>query len=270
MRIVSLFFLFSCLCCCVCVASPLTVNEKATEYPIDAMLGGVESRYSGFVRRLAASGPSSEDKTGTSHYIDDAFMECYKVSGDDFFIAVKQSLIIRSSIEQAENILDDFSGYHKIFEDLIRVDILEKDKNKTLTLWEQHIPTPFAANDITELYYITKKMDKTKVYRYQLKKSTTTKTNDGFIAVENNGEKETIYTEYDFIDGDWGVLRLRGAEKIWKLILLGILQSDFAVKLKAENPEWKDDKILKESRRLAERWPVDECIKNKKALDVYR
>ena len=254
MKALSLFF--------VIFAVPLNGISAESEYPIDIKLPGIESRYSGVLVDLANNWPSQLNEKMP----DDATrinIQCFGTPGNEYYIGVRQQLLIKATFDRVEAVVDNLSAYAKIFDDLVKVDILEKDKNKWLTFWEQRIPFPFVSNDKTEIFYVLKKSEGIKFYRYLLKKSNNLKFNDGLIVIEKKSPNETIYTELDFWDANWGIAKSKGVDGIWLDSVRGVIQSDFALKMKSEEPTLADDKILDKSLEMAKALPVREWIKNR-------
>lgn len=235
--------------------------DAKANYPIDFDMKGMESSYTGKIRELVAHWKSSApDKEPRDFPIR---IDCYRDPKSDFAIGIRQQQWIHAPMEKVEAVVDDLPGYAKIVSDLEKVEILERDRNKWLTRWEQHVPFPFVPNDKSEIYYLNakEKSGERKFYRYQLKRGDNLKYNDGVIVIERKSASLTLYTEYDFWDADWGIAKAAGEDKLWQSNVSGTIQSDLAVKIKAENPSWSDEKIMDASNEITHALPIKEWVK---------
>jgi HD-GYP domain-containing protein (c-di-GMP phosphodiesterase class II) len=112
-------------------------------------------------------------------------------------------------------------------------------------------------------YLIDRSSPSRTIYRYQLHQSGKLKNSDGLIVVEKAG-KAVRYTEYDFWDADYGLLKTLAPSKIWTASVEGIYQSDVAIQLKAEHPDWDYAKVRKESEEAKKGFPFEDKVKERK------
>ncbi|MGK5089164.1 hypothetical protein WDW86_16560 [Bdellovibrionota bacterium FG-2] len=196
-------------------------------------------------------------------------MERIETPNNEFYIGLQQRMWVNAPLERVEAILDDVKGYQEIFPDLDDVHVVSRTNNMFVTFWEQHVPVFFIPNVKFEMNYIVNKPSTDrKIYRYQLRKGQHLKKNNGAIIIErdksSDSKDKTRYTEFDFYDADWGPLKTLAPGRIWKESIGGIFVSDLAVKLKAENPSWPNQKVKEESKKLMEKFPVDVVLSTKK------
>jgi hypothetical protein len=238
--------------------------------PLDEKLEGPASIYTPEIVRLIRQWPPKG--------LDDSFksdenpvkLQCIETPGNPYYIGLRQQMRVDAPLSRVEAILDDIDRYQHLFPGYDDIHIVSSSGNKFLTFWEQHIPVFFVPN---VKYQVTYLMDKSsphlKVYRYQLKESEHLKASDGLIVIESETDPKTLvqrtrYTEFDFFDADWGILKTLAPEKIWKESVEGIYLSDLAIKLKAEHPEWDSREISEKGRKLLEANPVEKFIQSKK------
>ena len=241
----------------------------ASPFPLDTPLNGIESIYTRPILRLIQNwpknGPPMELEEISKNDSASVKIQCFDTPGNDLYIGVGQVMKISASLSRVEAVLDDFHTYSEIFDGLLRAEAKEIDRNRFLTFLEQSVDIPFVSNEKNEVLYITDfSSSKRKIYRYQLKKSNHLKFNDGVIVIEETQPGQTLYVEYDFWDADWGIAKTFASGKIWKDSIAGLYQSDLAIKLKAEHPDWINKKILEESTKQSKLISFEDKLKNKK------
>ena len=79
----------------------------------------------------------------------------------------------------------------------------------------------------------------------------------------------TRYVEFDFWDAHWGIAKTFGAKKIWQNSLQGLVQSDLAIKLRAENKDWDEKKVLSESKNQADAYPTEDRFNKRVDAKVW-
>lgn len=242
---------------------------SAAEHEQNEKLPGIESPFSNVVLGLAKNWPPSDYLTFLRE--DEAngmSVRCYKTPDNPFYIGAKQAMTISAPITTVDQIITHFEENLDIYDGLEAAKITQKSENLWTVFSEQYIPFPFVPNEKTEIYYlinhsidpISKK--KTFIFRYQLKSSNHLKFNDGLIVLEELDANSTRYFEYDFFDADWGLAKTFAPSRIWEDSIQGLVQSSFAVKLKAELPEQKNQLIKKQSKALAEKLGLTKFINN--------
>ena len=191
---------------------------------------------------------------------------CYETEGNPFYIGAKQQMTVEADLKTVASTVDEFTKYTGIFKGLILAEPVRADGNLVLTRWEEHIPVPFVPNERNETWYlVAQPSSNLKIYRYSLAKSNHLNKSDGFIMLKAQGTR-TLFTEYDFFDADWGIAKALGVDHAWKESLEGLYQSDMALKLRAEHPDWSSKRVLEESTYAAEKAPLEQVIKYKQHL----
>ncbi len=221
------------------------------KYPASEALGSVPSPYREKVLTLVATWPKkSTFNRKTLPPADGADIEtqCYETPKNPTYIGVGQRMVVAVPYERMVEIVDDFPAYVGLFEGLVRVTAKEWDGNRTVTEWEEEIPFPFVPNEHNQMIHlISSPRPGLKIYRYGLKRSDNMVKNDGAIVLERGDKGQTLYSEFDFFDANWGIAKSFGVERVWKDSLEGLFQSDLALKLRAENPSWTTTKVRAES-----------------------
>jgi hypothetical protein len=234
--------------------------------PVPLTLGGVESRYTARLAKILTAWPPADIDYNRKED-NPVHLSCIETPGERFYIGLEQFMFINAPIGQVAGILDDIEHYQELFPDFDDVHVVSREGNRILTFWEQHIPLFFVPNVKYEIIYLVDSSHPDRrVYRYQLHKKDHIHFNDGFIVLERESPTHTRYTEYDFFDADWGPLPTIAPGRIWKDSVEGIYLSDLAIKLKAQNPTWAYERIREESKKILERFPVEEALKKRKLL----
>lgn len=239
-------------------------GDAPEKYPVTTPPGGIESPYTQILAQTLAHWPPKElgDLAADSLPVQ---IEALQKPDNSLYIGALQHMTVNAPLAAVVKILDDFGDYPKIFDGLIKCEVRARDSNRLLTFWEQDIPVPFVPNEKNEMIYLVHTPDPTrKIYRYQLKSSNHLKTNDGMIVLQALGDAKTDYTEYDFWDADWGLAKAFGHDRIWRENLEGIYQSDLAIKLRAEHPDWPYERVMNESREGAKKAPIGAKVDSKK------
>ena len=190
-------------------------------------------------------------------------IQAITTEGNDYFIGVAQMMTIKAPLAQVMAFLDHYENYPQYFDGLKKAEILEtkkeKDRNWLRIFFEQTIPIPFVPNDRNEMVYSVKASDPSHVvYRYQFRDGNDLISNDGMILLDALSTRLTRYVEFDFFDAHWGIAKTFGAKKIWARSMRGLVQSDYAIKLKVENPGWDPKKVLNESKEFSESYPAED------------
>jgi hypothetical protein len=190
-------------------------------------------------------------------------LDCYSTPGNSSYIGVGQWLTIAAPLETVAHILDDFDHYADLFPDLKRVSIVSHEGPVLETSWEEDIPIFFIPNGKYRLTYWTDSaIPGRKTYRYQLVESGHLKQSDGMIVIEA-APGGTYYTELDFIDTNWGLLKTLAPGKIWAETISDIARSDLAIQLRAEHPEMSYSQIKDEAKKRLSSEAVDHCARVK-------
>ena len=246
-----LFFISACLA----AETPKTFGHLGEKYGPTSRLDSVESPYRKKVCELVESWPKEVPFTRTSAATagqPTLDSECYTTPGNPTYVGVGQRMVIAAPFERVSAAVDDYSGYVGIFEGLVSVHSLSTDENHAYTEWEESIPFPFVSNVHNQMIHlINQPRPGFRIYRYGLKKASDLIKDDGVIVLEQKSPTETVYTEYDFFDANWGIVKSFGIDRLWKESVEGVYQSDLALKLRVENPDWSADRVLKESRQAA-------------------
>ncbi len=233
-------------------------------YPIDIPLGGPESIYTNVLLKLIHQWPPKgwaklevKDKNPVQ-------LKCLETPGNPDYIGVLQSMNISASMQRVEAVLDNVNQYSEIFSGFQDIHVISQDGNQFLTFWEQNIPLFLIPNIKYKIQYIVNKTNPDKkIYRYKLKEVSQIKESDGLIVLERVSNEITRYFELDFYDADWGMLKTIAPGRIWRGSVESIYLSDISIKLRSENSEWSTKKVVEESQKILDHYPVEAVISNK-------
>ncbi len=238
-------------------------------HSIDEKLEGPESIYTNYILNLIRVWPK-DSFVAQENSPNPVQLQCIETIGNPYYIGLEQFMRVNAPLGRVEEILDDINHYKDLFPGFDDIHIVSQQENKILTYWEQHVPFFFVPNVTYQVLYLTDKTSShRKIYRYKLKNSKNLKTNDGVIIIEEDSPvavntPRTRYTEYDFFDADWGIVKTVAPGRIWKDSVEGIYLSDVAIKLMAEHPRWSFKQVKEESQKILELFPVNKAIEQKK------
>jgi len=248
------------------------LGAGAVKTPLYATdLGGIPSRYTAPLLEALKTWPPPIDYAAPDP--SPVRLVALSVPDEEFYVGAQQVMWIEAPLSAVDKVLRDVDHYAEIFPGYEDIHIESREGSgasgsapgsRFTTYWEQRIPVPFVANVKYHMLYV---VDDTRpgrvVYRYQLKESNRLKFSDGAIVIESFGRR-TRYTEYDFFNADYGIVKTLAPGRIWREALEAMFLSDAGVKLRAEHPDWKAEQVRKESERYLELYPVDKALESKK------
>jgi hypothetical protein len=83
------------------------------------------------------------------------------------------------------------------------------------------------------------------------------RSSDGLLILEPQGNG-TLFTAFDFFNADWGIAKSVAGDRIWMDCIRGTVESDLAIKLRAERAEASYSEIRKQASELAKPYiPAD-------------
>jgi hypothetical protein len=238
----------------------LWIQLTASSLALATAWAGVESPYTGtLVSALKDWPPHTRRNPAPSTLA----LECYKTpgSGNSGYVGVGQWMTIAAPLDAVVRVLDDFGHYADLFPDLKQVTVTSRNGAQLETTWEEDIPVFFIPNGKYGLTYWVDGATSTgrRTYRYQLAEAGHLHRSDGVIVVENAPGGGTYYTELDFVDADWGLLKAFAPGKIWKETIAGIGRSDLAVALRAEHADWAYPRIKATAKDSLSEATVERC-----------
>ncbi len=253
-----LFILFSFSLC-------FAQTDKKTDLPLDTDLGGVKTPYTEQIIRLLKHWPP----TGISEksFSEPLKIQCFSTPDNPLYIGMLQMMWVQAPLQRVEAVIEDAGQFKDFFPGFLESKLTPIAANRWQVYFEQPPPVIFTKKIIySMLYMAVQPTAKMKIYRYQEKDGNYLKSSDGTIVLEEMGPNLTRYIEYDFWDADWGLAKTLGlGGKIWHENVRGSALTDIALKLKAENPTWKDIKIREETREQVKQLPIDKWLVEKTA-----
>ncbi len=196
-------------------------------------------------------------------------LTCLSTKEVPFLIGTTHQIKINASFSKVIEIFEDFSGYADIFPGLKRVQLTQRlDPQQFIVRFESN-PFPLVPNTIySTLYKVRTSTPEQKIYTYQLYKTDDLNGLDGLVVIQKNGASETLYYEIDFLDAKWGMAETFAPKSIWRESVTEAVQSDFALKFRAEDPTKSLKKVKRdaelESTDHAMEKTIETCIKEKK------
>lgn len=192
--------------------------------------------------------PSPDDTSGP------LWLEAIRTEGNSSYIGLRKRMYIHAPMAQVSRIVEDFASYPTIHPEVEEVHVIEHESNLWVIDWIRDRPAFFLPKIIYEQIYISQESEGRKFYRYQLKSGNAINYADGVIVLEP--APEGIYlTSYDFFEGNFGIAKLFAKSKIWRDSLMGYARADYALKIKAENPDWSLKQIQTQVKALMDHFP---------------
>jgi hypothetical protein len=256
-------------------ALPGKAVQLSEKYPKLSTLKGVSTAYSERLASLIKAWPGPRERGLKEDPKLPIQFTCLSTAGNDLYIGLEQAMWVSAPIERVAGIMNDMDAYENIIPGFKDVKVTGRDGNLVMTAWEQIVPIPFVSNIEYEMTYLInvepqdKGLSERRYYRYQLQKAGQIKASDGVIVLDSLGPEKTRYVEYDFFDADWGFAKILGKNGIWNEGIESILHGDVNIKLKAENPEWTDEAVIKAGKQEMKKIDLDGCQTKADASQVF-
>jgi hypothetical protein len=241
-----------------CAVSPAVLAQPAE---VD-VLDGIDSAYSTSLRQVAERWvPLRSGAAGQAHDTEPGRDEgslavtCVSTPGADRYVGMVQRQRIHAALAAVENVLDDVDHFKDLFPGTISVHVLPgslrtvagaSPASRFDTAWVQRAPVFFLPEIRYEMSHLVEKTAARAVYRYKLRRGDRLIASDGLVVLEAIDAGTTQFTEYDFFNGHWGLLT---TWLVWHESLKAAVQSDLAIRIKAEHPGWNDERISSEAKR---------------------
>ena len=191
-----------------------TTHAVKKEYPIHADLNGKPGPYKQFLLDIIQKWPDSRASfdfrrlNQNDPQINPIELEGFETPDTPFAIGLKQTMVIKAPLAQVGRIIEDFDHYKDLFPVYKKVHVQSQYANLILTHWEAIVPVFFIPNVHYETrYIIDQSVSGRRVYRWELIQGKNLIWNEGLIVIESMGG-QTLYTEYDFFNADWGPLKV--------------------------------------------------------------
>ena len=235
------------------------------KYPLQSDLDGPKSVYTPLMKEMARHWPPPGfDEAAVAP--DHVQMVCLSTPHSRYSVGVQQSTWIHAPLSVVDSVMNQIGGLKDIFPGFKHIDLVSQDANQMLIFYEQIVPVFFLPNVKYQITYLGDHSDPHRYfYRYQLKKAGDLNWADGFIVVEDHGN-ETFYSEYDFGDANYGILKILGANALWKDAVEELYVALAGLKLHIENPTWDSKEIAERAQAMLDHFPLDKALDNKQLL----
>ncbi len=247
----------------------LAPRTAGANYPIQTELPGPKSIYTPLLIQLLEQWPPKDlsFQKDSPHPLQ---LRCLETPDNSFAIGLEQVMRIEKPLEEVAKVIDDIDHYQEIFTGFEKIQVESRDQNKIVTFWEQIIPSPFPNEKYHMTYLLDKQTPGRHIYRYQLKSGGSLKYSDGIIVLEADGKNATRYTEYDFFDANWGLIRVFAPSRPWRDSVEGLFLSDVAFKLRAENPALSSEEIRNQAQEALKKFPIDEVLAKRARFSLLK
>ncbi len=174
------------------------------------------------------------------------------LSDDPWKYALLQVMRVQAPLKCLQTVVDDVKGYVGIFDNLLTSERREaKNANDYVLFTESEIPIPLVANDKTSVHYQVSSGPQWSLYRFSLVAGNHLKQFEGVAGAVALTAQSSLYWEIDALEPAFGISRMLPPKKFWLQNGLANLQSDWALKLKAEGAQ-SPGEILAESKKKAD------------------
>lgn len=249
--------------CALAAVAAASTSLAAGPHALDEELPGPRTASTAFVVQQLThwpkGGPLAErpDAGGLT-------LTCLEAKGEPDTVGVAQVLTVDAGLAEVVALIDDFAHYTKLFPDLADVHVVKgsEDGNRFGVFTEQIVPVFFLPNIKFENTYLVERTPGRVSYRYQLKAKGDLKAVDGLMVFEALDDGRTRYTEFDFVEGAWGLVP---RDTVWKETVDGFARSDWSLKLKAEHPGWTYPQVRKAADAEAAKSGVAWCAAHRVA-----
>ena len=191
---------------------------------------------------------------------------CFRSPQSESAVGAAQRMVLPVSIGRVREVLGRFDEYERIFRGYKHIRMIERRGPRWLSYWEQRIPIPLVSNvKYRMLYEVGPDGASPLFYRYRMSWSNTLKYSDGLIRIEADpkNKERTRYLELDFWDANLGIAGVIAPAKVVQESVEGIYQSDLAIRLRAENPDWPAERVLSESVKRIPDSDVERCVRER-------
>ena len=250
----------------VAIAAPLATGAQVAGDPP----AGADSRYTDaltdLLRHWKAKAGADSASVESSH-AEPIELDCIGTPHDEDYVGIVRRTTIRASLRTVEAVLDDVAHFKELFPRTVEVRVVagSSQGSEFTTAWEQRVPLFLVPNIRYELSHtVDKSTPGIGVYRYRLRSSNTLIASDGLAILEARGPETTRFSEYNFFKARPSPVP---ASVIWRESLRSAVLSNFAIKLKAENPGWSYERIASEAAQLLalRHEMVERCVAERKA-----
>lgn len=248
---------------CLVAAPAPQLNLTVTKYPLTQTIKETESQYTRLFLKMIENWPKQKiplaGPNGRTLHV-----KVFETPENSDYIGIEQGMMVSAPLTDVSAVLDDVGNYVKLFPGFEDIHVESHDANKFDVYWENIIPVFFISNiKFWTTYIVDKSNPNRHVYRAQLREKKGLNASDTLIVLETEGTS-TKYSEYDFFDADYGILKTLAPKRIWKESVEAIIISDLAIKLKAEKPQMSYEDIQTEAKKQTGTYPLDELIDSKK------
>lgn len=223
------------------------------------VLAGLDSIYSQKVYKLF----QNNIVINNIHLTNLINVQCLVTASDQYYFAAKQELFINANANKIASVIEDFTHYSNLFDNIQQAKIVYADADLTTVFYDEKLPF-FLPNIKHHLnHYIEDKLPMEKDYLHKLKDGDVVQFSDGFSKVRQISQNKCYILEYDFIKPELGILENFPLSMLWEKFVNGIILQDLLIKYRTENPTWDYEKIKSESENKLKTIDVEQIIKSK-------
>ena len=195
---------------------------------------------------------------------------CLSSSHDKNLIGIIHEITVKSTVENLVKIFENYENYTEIFDSLRKSKVTYREGAEVHIDFEGAVPFFLAPNSKYSMIYRTlvdhvKETQNYKAYSFTLDQSKDLKSLDGVSVIRKINAATSLYQEIDFLDAHWGAAKVFAPGAIWKDSLEEIINTDIAMKIRAEEPELPAKDVIKKAHvaMKSEENALELCLKEK-------
>lgn len=190
------------------------------------------------------------------------YTRAIRTPGHPKIIGMVKHFNVRAPIEHLARVTERFEEYPSIWNEVVRVSVKWRDRNRTGTEWTRKAPTFFMPQIHYQLLYISDRTQPGRiVYRQQLLDGgNALESCDALVVFEARGEKLTRVSVANFFNPDAGPFRSIVEPVIWKKSYENSFKDDFAFRARAENSDWSLKQITEQAEKALETSQIHDVI----------
>lgn len=170
--------------------------------------------------------------------------------GHPDLIGMAKGFMVRAPLERVLDIVEDYPGYSRIWSDVIRVQVISRNRGRVVTQWERKAPAFFLPH-VRYRMLTTRERPKPGrvIYHHQLVDGNLVDSSDALVAYDASGPELTRVSVLNFFTPEVGPFRAIAGGKIWRQSIENAFKEDIAFRARIEHPDWTTQRLAEEADR---------------------
>lgn len=231
--------------------------EVSSPFPVTSKMDGTRSLYTPQMEQLMESWPKGRDFCHAQTLPLEVQTIGVRTPDRPYYVGFKKCMVIHAPLKQVVAVKDDVPHYLDLFPGFRTIKKISEDQNRMTLQWERDIGVFFVPNIVYRVNYVREVSDTRAVYRWQFLDGDRILFSDGVEVLESLTPTTTLFSNYEFFEADYGIglfgLKAMSSDGVWDESRKGSYRSIFAIRFKAEHPDWDYERVRQESEALAEK-----------------